>query len=252
MAKPETFRVVDGAGFTFAPIPTRALELMPVIGAYAFGVFALLVSFSRPGKDDVFPSVNSLVERTGFSKSTVLRAIETLTEHCLISVDREGKHNVYTLLPVTSYRETILAPETPMAPPIGVSQTPEAPAIGVSRRPEEEVKTQEEKKTTDPRIREFFIKWSQTGILDPTPKGQIAGRIKALPPEVSVAALCGAVDAFIAKPDPWVKANMGITFRGFMQQLPKLLAEHNRNLKAHVQQKTRVILTAEGPKRVPA
>lgn len=251
MAKPETFRVVDGAGFTFAPIPTRALELMPVIGPYAFGVFALLVSFTRPGKDDVFPSVASLVERTGFSKSTVLRAIETLTEHCLISVDREGKHNVYTLLPVASYRETILAPETPIEGAIGVSQTPEPVAIGVPRRPEEE-KIQEKKKETDPRIREFFIKWAQTGILDPTPKGQIAGRIKALDPAITVAALCGAVDTFIAKPDPWVKEKLGITFRGFMVQLPRILAEHNKSLKAHSQQKTRVVLTAEGPKRVPA
>jgi hypothetical protein len=247
LAKSETFRVVDGAGFTFAPIPTRALELIPAIGPYAFTVFSLMVSFTRPGKDNVYPSLTTLVDRTGFSKNTVLKAIDTLSGHCLISVDREEKHNVYTLRPTSEYRDTILSPDEPIATPVG---SPHEPMIGSRREPKEEVSS---KKKTDPRIREFFIKWASTGIIDPTPKGQIAGRIKALPPEITVAALCGAVDTFIAKPDPWVKATFGITFRGFMQQLPKIISAHNDKLRAHArpQPQTRVILTDEGPKRVP-
>ena len=246
MAKSETFRVVDGVGFTFAPIPHRALELMPQIGAYAFAVFSLLVSFSRPGKDNVYPSVASLVDRTGFSKNTVLKAIETLSQHRLISVDREEKHNVYTLLPPSGYLEAILSPNEPIAPVIG---SPDEPKIGSRREPEEEVYS---KKKTDPRIREFFISWDRTGIVDPTPRGRMAGMVKNLPSSITGAALCAALDSFIAKPDPWVKANMGVTFRGFMHQLPKLLADHNASLKAHAKPKMRVILTPDGPKQVPA
>lgn len=240
MAKPETFRVVDGAGFTFAPIPTRALELLPNIGAYAFAVFSLMVSFTRPGKDDVFPSVATLVERTGFSKNTVLKAIETLSQHCLISVDREEKHNVYTLRPTSEYREAILSPDEPIALVIG---SRDEPKIGSRREPEEEVSS---KKKEDNRIRSFFAKWARTGIVDPTPKGYIVGRIKGLPPEIDCQMLDDAISAFVKKPEKWVLDHMGMTAKGFFHQLPRLLPKQQPK----AEPRYRTILTADGPKRV--
>jgi DNA-binding Lrp family transcriptional regulator len=75
------------------------------IGPYAFTVYSALLRFAN--KDGVcFPSLNTLAERLGFSKPTVIKAIETLIEHGLIQkVNRfndKGEHisNLYLILEV--------------------------------------------------------------------------------------------------------------------------------------------------------
>ena len=56
-----------------------------------------------------FPSIQYLMDETGYGNRHVTRAVSTLEFHGLISVDRvRGGHNIYSLLNKKHWRKTIV------------------------------------------------------------------------------------------------------------------------------------------------
>lgn len=77
--------------YTFDRVPARARELLPVIGATAYSVLGVLVSFANDdGK--CWPSQKRIARDSGVSRSTINRELKKLEENRLIireqSLDR--------------------------------------------------------------------------------------------------------------------------------------------------------------------
>lgn len=215
---------------------------MPKLGGTAFGVYCALVSFARPMRPHVYPSLETLSEMTGFSKNSIITAVKTLVTHGLLEYKRgSSKHatNVYTLLPTPTLEDSQkLGIDQPTNPKICDSRVPKfAPevyegevyeeTIVSSVKPEKPKKVKKPPAETDQRIRPFFEDWKTRSTLaaifpDPTPYGQIAAQVHRLPTEFTSSVLRSAINEFFLRPDPWVKNNLGLTFKGFFHQLPRI------------------------------
>lgn len=76
----------------------------PLIGAHAVSVFTVLVRM-RNKERQCYPSLATLGKKTGLSKNSILRALNTLVAYKLIAISRrqapegDANTNVYTLFP---------------------------------------------------------------------------------------------------------------------------------------------------------
>jgi len=67
------------------------------MGAEATTLYLVIKAHTNFSTGRSFPSVETIVEKSGLSKSTVLRKLKTLEEHGYISKERKGRSNSYTL-----------------------------------------------------------------------------------------------------------------------------------------------------------
>lgn len=67
------------------------------MGAEATTLYLVIKAHTNFSTGRSFPSVETIVEKSGLSKSTVLRKLKTLEEHGYISKEKKGRSNSYTL-----------------------------------------------------------------------------------------------------------------------------------------------------------
>ncbi|MFP3645177.1 helix-turn-helix domain-containing protein [Paraburkholderia sp. SIMBA_054] len=67
------------------------------MGGNAFMIYAIIKSHTNFKTGRAFPSIETIMEKSGLSKSQVLRELDTLEEMSYITRAREGRKNVYTL-----------------------------------------------------------------------------------------------------------------------------------------------------------
>lgn len=112
-------RVEDRRRHGFVAIDNEVIDLYAArLGAPAILMYCILVRFA--GSDpSCYPSVPTLITRSGLSKNSVLKAIGVLEEAQLIAVkkrvDTYGRHlsNLYMLLPVPCGEGSKFEPLTP-------------------------------------------------------------------------------------------------------------------------------------------
>lgn len=115
--------VVDRRRHPFFMVDNEIIETYAArLGPYACVIYFALVKYA--GRDEsCYPTVSTLQKKTGFSKNSVLKAIKTLEENKLISVEKRvdgnGSHlsNVYILLPLPCHDEQNWG-GSPQEPPI--------------------------------------------------------------------------------------------------------------------------------------
>lgn len=91
-------------GDRFVILEMPVLEMLPQIGHSAFVVYAVLVKYSNSSNSS-FPSYPTLARDTGYTRKTVIVAIQTLQEFGLLTVKprfdkKTGRQtsNLYTLM----------------------------------------------------------------------------------------------------------------------------------------------------------
>lgn len=67
------------------------------IGSDAFTVYAVIKAYTNFSTGRAFPGVETIVEKSGVSRSQVLRSLRTLEEYGYITREKTGRSNVYTL-----------------------------------------------------------------------------------------------------------------------------------------------------------
>jgi DNA-binding transcriptional ArsR family regulator len=67
------------------------------MGPYAFTVYATIKAYTNFKSGSAHPGIPEIMEKSGISKSQVLRALEKLEEFGYITRDRKGRSNRYTL-----------------------------------------------------------------------------------------------------------------------------------------------------------
>lgn len=67
------------------------------IGPYATTVYLVIKSYTNWKTGKSWPGVELIVEKTGMSKSQVLRSLKMLEEHGYLVKDKVGRHNTYRL-----------------------------------------------------------------------------------------------------------------------------------------------------------
>lgn len=67
------------------------------LGPHAFTVYCVIKSHTNFNTGEAFPSVKTIVDKSGISKMTVLRALKSLADHGYIQVEKKGRKNVYRL-----------------------------------------------------------------------------------------------------------------------------------------------------------
>lgn len=70
---------------------------MAKMGAAAFAVYAAVKAYCNWSTGMSFPKIELICEKTGLSKSQVIRSLKTLESMGYISVERQGRRNSYTL-----------------------------------------------------------------------------------------------------------------------------------------------------------
>jgi DNA-binding transcriptional ArsR family regulator len=70
---------------------------MAKMGGNAFMVYATIKAHTNFSTGRAFPGIELLMEKTGISKSQVLRELKTLEEMGYITRTKQGRNNVYTL-----------------------------------------------------------------------------------------------------------------------------------------------------------
>ena len=68
------------------------------IGPTPFFVYSAIKAHCNLETGNAFPSHETLIELTGFSKATVIRAIATLLEFKLLEINKQGRKNHYALV----------------------------------------------------------------------------------------------------------------------------------------------------------
>lgn len=67
------------------------------MGPYAFTVYAVIKAHTNFSTGRAFPGLPTIIEKSGVSKSQVIRALETLEENGYITREKKGRNNIYTL-----------------------------------------------------------------------------------------------------------------------------------------------------------
>lgn len=67
------------------------------MGPIAFTVYAVIKAHTNFSTGRAFPAVDTIVEKSGISKSQVLRELKVLEEHGYITKEKVGRNNIYTL-----------------------------------------------------------------------------------------------------------------------------------------------------------
>jgi DNA-binding transcriptional MocR family regulator len=67
------------------------------IGPYAFTVYAVIKAYTNFRTGRAFPGIPEIMEKSGISKSQVIRALDTLEENGYITREKKGRSNTYTL-----------------------------------------------------------------------------------------------------------------------------------------------------------
>lgn len=70
---------------------------MAKMGAMSFAVYAAVKAYCNWSTGMSFPKIELIVEKTGLSKSQVIRSLKTLEGMGYITVERQGRRNSYTL-----------------------------------------------------------------------------------------------------------------------------------------------------------
>lgn len=116
--------------FTFEVRDLREKEFFTIDNAYITGKWLRLLKgcptatyFAICRHADThqqsFPSIDYLMDETGYSNKQVRRAIKTLEFHRLIGVDRaRGDHNIYALLNRKHWRKAIVITKALLTGPV--------------------------------------------------------------------------------------------------------------------------------------
>jgi DNA-binding transcriptional MocR family regulator len=67
------------------------------MGPYAVTVYMVIKAHTNFKSGMAFPSMPTIVEKSGISKSQIIRALKTLEDYGYITRDQKGRNNVYTL-----------------------------------------------------------------------------------------------------------------------------------------------------------
>ncbi len=67
------------------------------IGPYATTVYLVIKSYTNYNSGLAFPSIDTIIEKTGISERQVKRAIQTLVDSEYLRKERKGRRNLYTL-----------------------------------------------------------------------------------------------------------------------------------------------------------
>ena len=67
------------------------------LGANAFTIYCVIKAYTDFTTGNAFPSISLIQDKTGFSKSTVIRSLKKLEELGYLSKHKEGRKNIYTL-----------------------------------------------------------------------------------------------------------------------------------------------------------
>jgi len=67
------------------------------MGPYAVTVYLVVKSYTNYHTGEAFPSIDLITEKSGLSKSQVIRELKTLTEKGYIGCEKKGRRNIYTL-----------------------------------------------------------------------------------------------------------------------------------------------------------
>lgn len=67
------------------------------IGPHAFAVYAVIKAHTNFATGCAFPSIETIVEKSGISLAQVKREMKVLVEHGYISKEKRGRNNIYTL-----------------------------------------------------------------------------------------------------------------------------------------------------------
>lgn len=67
------------------------------MGPYAFTVYAVIKAYTNFSTGRAFPGIPEIMEKSGISKSQVIRALGTLEDNGYITREKKGRSNSYTL-----------------------------------------------------------------------------------------------------------------------------------------------------------
>lgn len=67
------------------------------MGPSPFMVYCVIKSHTNFSTGRAFPSIQTIVDKSGLSKSSVLRALKVLGEFGYLTVEKKGRNNVYRL-----------------------------------------------------------------------------------------------------------------------------------------------------------
>lgn len=130
------------AWFDYAVLDTHGAK----IKAAGIAVYMVLARHAGNDSQQAFPAVQSIAEKTGMSDRQVKRVLKTLEEAGLISIepqyDEAGRQlsNLYTLLPVLSYRGDTQSPSgVTTSPGGGDTQSPKQDSVNKTHRNKREI-----------------------------------------------------------------------------------------------------------------
>lgn len=68
------------------------------MGPHAFTLYSMIKSYVSMDEPDAFPSIDTLIQDTGMSKSTIIRSIQKLVEMGYLSKQLVGRNTVYRVV----------------------------------------------------------------------------------------------------------------------------------------------------------